>query len=382
MKKICYITTVSMTLASFVLESAKYIHDKTDWDITFVCDNDNTFTNDLPDYFHFHPIKMKRGVSLSGVKAILEMVEFFKEQKFDLIQYSTPNASFYASLAGKIAKVPNRLYCQWGMAYVGFNGIMRRIFKTIEKIICRLSTWIEPDSFSNLKFAHAERLYPERIGSVIWNGSACGVNLQKYDITKKEKFRVSIRKKHGISEESFVFGFVGRITRDKGINELLASAKRITEQYRNAFFLLVGREEVNESVDRELYNWSKINERVIYTGTTNAVEQYMSAMDCFVLPSYREGFGMTVIEAEAMGVPVIITDIPGPTDGIQKDKTGLVVPRKDIDALHEAMEKMMRSSELRRELGSNAALFARKNFEQKELFKRILADRKKLLGEF
>ena len=379
MKKICYVTTVSLTLEMFVLEVAKYIHENTDWDITFVCNDDAVFAERLPEYIHFHPISMERGISIGGVKAMLEMRSFFKDQKFDLIQYSTPNASFYASMAGRLAKVPVRLYCQWGMAFVGFTGIKRKIFKTIEKAVCMLSTWIEPDSNSNLNFSHSEGLYPENVGSVIWNGSACGINLDKFDFSKKEEYRETIRKQYDIPKDAFVFGYVGRITRDKGVNELLKATEQIFSVDRSTYLLMVGPEEVDETVSQELYSWAKKSERVIFTGFTRVVEQFMSAMDCYILPSYREGFGMSVVEAEAMAVPVIITNIPGPIDGMIKDKTGLVIEKKDVDGLTEAMKKM-RFSDLDY-FGKNGLDLARNGFEQKQLFAYILQDRKKLLGE-
>ena len=367
-----------MTLDMFVLESAKYIHEHTDWDITFVCSDDESFQKRLPDYIHFHPIKMERGISLAGVMAMLKMKNFFQAQNFDLIQYSTPNASLYASMAGKFANVPVRLYCQWGMAFVGFTGIKRKVFKTIEKVVCRLSTWIEPDSNCNLHFSHAEGLYPEKVGSVIGKGSACGVNLNKFDVTKKEEYRTGIREKHGIPADAFVFGYVGRITRDKGVNELLEAYKRVVDNNENVYLLMVGPEEVDDTINQELYNWSKSTPCIKYVGFTREVEQFMAAMDCYVLPSYREGFGMSVIEAEAMAVPVIITNIPGPVDGMVRDVTGLVVEKKDITGLEGAMLKMMYSDTAF--YGANGLELARKEFEQQMLFSMILADRKKLLG--
>lgn len=362
----------------FVLELAKYIHEKTDWDITFVCNNDDTFAERIPEYIHFHPIKMERGISIAGVKAMLEMRRFFREQKFDLIQYSTPNASLYASMAGKLASIPVRLYCQWGMAYVGFVGIKRKIFKTIEKLVCRLSTWVEPDSNSNLRFSHKEGLYPENVGSVIWKGSACGVNLQKFDVLKKDDYRKIIRNKYGIADDAFVFGYVGRITRDKGVNELLEASKIILSENRNAYLLMVGPEEVDETVKQDLYKWAKNCDQVIFSGFTRVVEQFMSAMDCYVLPSYREGFGMSVVEAEAMAVPVIITNIPGPTDGMIKDRTGFVVEPKDVQGLETAMRRII-VSDLHL-YGNNGLELVRNGFDQKQLFKYILEDRKRLLG--
>ncbi|MCI5616930.1 MAG: glycosyltransferase family 1 protein, partial [Ruminococcus sp.] len=187
MKKICYVTTISLTLKSFVIQSAKYLKENTDWDIVMICDNDDEFQDVLPEGIRYIPVSMKRGLNFDGMSVIRKLVKIFKEEKFDLVQYSTPNASLYVSIAAKIAKVPVRLYCQWGMVYVGFSGIKRKIFKCIEKFVCKNSTEIEPDSYGNLDFAHKEGLYPKNKGRVIWNGSACGVDLSKFDISRKDE---------------------------------------------------------------------------------------------------------------------------------------------------------------------------------------------------
>ena len=193
MKKICYITTVSITLKTFVLPIIRQLAKHADWDITVICDADEAFAKSLPEGIRYSPIPMKRGISLGGIGAMLKMLRVFRKEKFDLVQYSTPNASLYASLAAWLARVPVRLYCQWGIAYVGFHGLKRKIFKCVEKLVCSLSTWIEPDSYGNLRFSNAEGLYPESKGSVVWNGSASGVDLEKFDISQKENWRREIR---------------------------------------------------------------------------------------------------------------------------------------------------------------------------------------------
>ncbi len=379
MKKICFVTTVSMTLKAFVLETAQYLHDNGGFDISFICNDDEQFAASLPEYIHFYPVPMERGISVGGVKAMLSIKKIFKEQKFDIVQYSTPNASCYASLAGWLAQVPVRLYCQWGIAYVGFTGIKRSIFKLEEKMVCRLSTWIEPDSFGNLKFSHSEGLYPETKGSVIWNGSASGVSLKKFDLSFKAEWRESIRKKYEIPEDATVFTFVGRVTKDKGINELFEAARNLFEKYNDVYLLMVGPNENSGSVNPELYEWSLNNKRVIYCGFTNVAEQYLAASDIYVLPSYREGFGSAVIEAEAMTVPVIVSDIPGPTDAMKENVTGLVVKKGDADSLTAAMDRLYTDCELREEMGRNAYEFVVQGFEQSVLFEKILADRIRLI---
>lgn len=381
MKKICFISTIPSTLRTFVLKTAIYLHENTDWDISFICSEDEEFASELPEFIHYFPVPMERGISISGIKSMMQMKKIFVKEKFDLIQYSTPNASLYAALAGKLAGIPVRLYCQWGMVYVGFEGIKRQVFKAIEKIVCKLSTWIEPDSVSNLNFAHEENLYPQTKGSVIWNGSACGINLEKFDISQKIKYRKDIREKYNFPEDSFVYGFIGRITKDKGINELLAAFKQIYESNSNVYLMMVGTTEKDDTVDESLFLWSKKCEHVIYTGFTDIVEQYLSAMDTYILPSYREGFGMGVVEAEAMGVPVIVTSIPGPVDAMKENETGIVVKKGSIKELLRAMKKLYEDKHIRKEYSSNAYDFAINNFEQKKLFGKILLDRKRLLGE-
>ena len=379
MKKICYVTTVSGTLKSFVLPVAKYLAEHTDWEIYMMANDDPDFEKSLPENIHFIPISMERGISMGGIKAMLKMKKIFKREKFDLVQYSTPNAALYASMAAKAAKIPVRLYCQWGMAYVGMHGLKRKIFKFVEKQVCKMSTWIEPDSNSNLSFAVKESLYKADKACVIGNGSACGVNLEKFDISKKEGYRQKIREQHNLPQDAFVYGFVGRVTRDKGINELFTAFKRIYEENKNAYLLMVGRIENEGLLNPELFSWSKECENVVYVGGSNIVEQYLSAMDCFVLPSYREGFGMGTIEAEAMGVPVIVTEIPGPIDAMLPNVTGKMVPMADAGALYSAMKEIMIEDLI--SFGEKGYSFAVENFEQKKLCQLIFEDRKKLLGE-
>lgn len=377
--KICYITTVPLTLESFVLPIVKNLLTTTDWEISMICDESEAFKSLLPKEVHYYPIKMARGINLDGIAAIRQMVKIFRKEKFDLVQYSTPNAALYASIAAKAAGVPIRLYCQWGLAYVGFTGLKRKIFKLIEKGVCRRSTWIEPDSRGNLEFGHAEGLYPVEKGSVIWNGSASGVDMNKFDYTHKAEWRAETRENFGIPEDAFVYMFVGRITGDKGINELLTAFQRILTEKENTYLLLVGGVEKAESVNAELYHWAEENPYVIFCGRTNVVERYLAAADVYVLPSYREGFGSVVVEAEAMGVAVIVTNIPGPTEAMAENETGLVVKKKDAASLTQAMIHLQEHPKLCIQFGEKGHEFAASRFEQRQLASYIKEDRERLL---
>lgn len=379
MKKICFVTTIYGTYKAFIWNFASYLHNTGEYEIYLICKEEEQIKTHLQDFVHYIPVKMERGFSLSAFQTIKELIGVFKKYRFDFVQYSTPNASFCASIAAKIAKIPVRLYCQWGMVFVGFQGIKRKIFKLEEKLVCALSTWIEPDSHGNLEFAHKEGLYPKDKGSVVWNGSACGINLEKFDISKKELYRSEIRNQYNIPNDAFVYCFVGRINRDKGINELLEAYKNILS--KNSYLILIGSEEDDAHLNQELLAWSKNNSQIIYTGHVPDVERYLSCADVYILPSYREGFGMGVVEAEAMGLPVIVSDIPGPTDAMSENVTGIIVKKADVDSLQQAMITIHDDNNLREQLSKNSCDYVKNNFEQKQLFEHILADRKKLLGE-
>ena len=381
MYRICIVTTVSITLKAFVLDLAKAMTETGEYEIHFVCNHDPDFAALLPESIQYHPIAMERGISLSGFRAAREMYRLFKKEKFDLVQYSTPNAACYASIAARMAGIKARLYCQWGIAYVGFTGLKRRVFKCVEKMVCRNSTMIEPDSFGNLRFSHGEKLYTPDKSRVIWNGSASGVNLSKFDVTQKEAWAGEIRDKYGIPADARVFVFIGRITRDKGVNELFEASQKLLKAYDDAYLVMVGSIEKSDTIRSELYEWTQSEPRVIYAGFTNEVEKYMAAGDIYVLPSYREGFGSAVVEAEAMALPVIVTDIPGPTDAMKRDETGLVVAKANADELLTAMETLYASPELRATMGKRAAEFVQSSFEQKTLFEKIRKDRTELIEQ-
>lgn len=383
MKKICIITTISTTMKSFVIETAKYLHNECGYDVTLICDNDEVFAKTLPEYLRYIPVAMSRGMNLSGFRAIKKFKEIFKKEKFDLVQYATPNAAFYASRAAKKEKVSIRLYCQWGIRYVGFSGIKRKIFKFLEKSVCKKSTHIFAVSPLNMQFAIKEKLYSKVKAQVVGNGGTIGVDMQKYDIEKKEEWRIKIRKKYNFEKEDFVFGFVGRVTADKGCGELLGAFKELSQRNRNAKLLIVGPMEKDCGLDKELLEWAQESQNVVLTGRVNEAEikEYYAAMDMLVHPTYREGFGMVIQEAGALAVPVITTKIPGASEVMVDNESCLLVSAGNLKELEQVMETVV--GDLKRVEALGKAAYER----TKELYQRpiMLANQKqayeKLLGE-
>ena len=155
MKKICIITTMWSSINNWIKPFLNEYH-QLGVDVTVVCNMDQEYEASLKEEFpfvHTRAIAFPRGMSVVGsIKSIFALRKFFKQNSFDMVQYSTPNASFYASLAAKARRIPVRLYCQWGMVYVTQHGIKRKIFKWMERTICKCSTNIQPDSIGNLEF--------------------------------------------------------------------------------------------------------------------------------------------------------------------------------------------------------------------------------------
>lgn len=379
MKKICFVTTIYLTYKCFLKQLSYYLYQSGEYDISLICSGEEEARNDLPEFVHYFPVKMERGVNLSAFGAIKEIDEIFKREKFDIVQYSTPNAALYASFAAKKRRLPVRLYCQWGIRYMGFEGIKRKIFKTLEKITCNNSTFIEAESNSIRNFAIAEKLYAENKSCVIWNGSASGVDLTKFDISKRDIWRNEIRIKYGITNGDIVFAFAGRLTADKGVNELLYAFLNIEEEHPNVKLFVMGGMDNCGSIDSKLFAKASLSKNIIFTGNIPNVEEYYAASDVFVAPSYREGFGLVVVEAEAMALPAIVSDVPGQTDAVEKDITGIVCKVKSGASLQKAMERLAEDSELRINMGNAAEEYARNNYEQNKLFELLKKHRDALI---
>ena len=376
MKKIFYVSTTAISIKAFFIPQLQFLSEN-GFDVTVICSPDNELQTLLGEGVRYVPIEIPRGVSLFGsLKAIRKLTKFFKKEKFDLVQYSTPNAAFYSAIASKRTKVKVRNYHLMGLRYLGEKGLKRKILRYLDYVACKKSTHIECVSPSNLQLALQENLFKKEKGVVVWNGSSGGIDLKRFDASNRESYRKEIREKFLISEEDLVFGFVGRITKDKGINEILSAFDKI----ENAKLLMVGPKEATQTLDKNLYEKSLSNKNIIYTGLVKDVEKYYSAIDVLLFPSYREGFGNVVMEAGAMGTPAIISNIPGPIDAIKIDKTALVVEPYDADGLYLAMEKLM-DKELREQMSEQAVLLAKNNFDQEILMQRILERKRELVKE-
>lgn len=380
MKKICFVTTVSITLKSFVVETAKYLHEKCGYDVTLICDNDEEFASSLPEYIHYIPVPMSRGIDISGFASVLKFYKVFRKEKFDLVQYSTPNAACYASIASFLARVPIRLYAQWGIRYIGLSGLSRKIFKTIERMVCMLSTHIRAQSPKNMKFAIDEKLCkPEKI-SVVGIGGTIGVDLKECTSFDSSEVNKELRKKYKIPEDAFLYGYVGRINTDKGVNELVEAFKKLVTQ-KDAYLVLVGKLDDYNPITQENIEYVQENNRIILTGNVPRTDVYrhMAMFDCLVHPTYREGFGKVIQEAMGMKLPVITTNIPGPSEVIENNISGILCEVKNADDLAEKMIFLYENDDVRNSYAQAGLERAIKYFDRPIMLHNILIDMKNII---
>ena len=380
-KRICFVTTLAGTIRAFLIDLSNYLVEHENYDVTFISDESDLLLPYTNEHIHYIPVHMKRGMSLDGPYVVWQLYKIFKREKFDIVQYSTKNASTYGSIAAWLAGIKCRLYCQWGMMFVALKGFKRRLLKFDEKLVCRLSTVIETESFSIYNEAVKYKVYPAHKSSVIWNGSACGVKLENYNLEMRQQWRKEVREKWNIPEESIVFGWCGRITRDKGHNELFASFRELIKANPTARLLMVGANDNVATIDKELWDWAKQCPAVIFTGRVpnDEVAHMYSAMDVFCSLSYREGFGLVVIEAAAMQLPGIVTDVPGQIDTHENMVTGISVHAKEIESVVKAMQFYIDNPEKRVQMGIEARKQCEEKYEQKELLRRLAAHRNQLI---
>lgn len=375
MHKICYILTVPVTVRAFFIPQLKYLSEN-GFDVSVICSSDDSLQSELGEKIHFIPVDMPRGLSIfKSISVIRKLIKIFKQESFNFIQYSTPNAALYGAIAAKICRVKIRNYHLMGFRYLGAKGILKVILKFLEKITCRLSSSIECVSKSNLELGVEEGIFAKNKATVVWNGSTGGIDLDRFSIENRTEWRNEIRNKLGYSKNDFIYGFVGRITKDKGIDELLEA---FLNSAHNAKLLMVGEFENEQELNHDLLSNAKSNNQIKFVGAVNDVEKYFAAIDMLVLPSYREGFGNVVIESAAMGTPAIVSDIPGPRDAVIPNKTAILVPPNNTMALENIFSTVSKETII--SLGKEAADFSKNNFDQNILNKYILERKNYLLS--
>lgn len=345
-KKICVITTIETTLESFVIPVMRLFMQR-GFDVTLMCMMSDMFVERYEGEFHLINVKMNRGISLKDMLTKpFEFYKIFKREKFNYVQYATTNAAWYASVAAKMAGVPVRVNCLWGLLYTASTGWKRKVSWFAEKYPCWFSNYFIVASKKNMEIAIADGLCKRERVSVIGDGGTIGVDLKVFDYGKREEYKLRMLERYPVLKGKLVYGYLGRIDVDKGVNELLKAFLAVNN-LKMALVLMGSFDDVRSGLDNDLIEKAKASENVIFTGFTREVALHLSVVDVLVHPTYREGFSMVIQQAMAMGCAIITTDIPGPSEVIVENESGLLVQVKDSEALQKAMRRMYEDKVLR-----------------------------------
>lgn len=380
MRKICSITTIPNSMNNFMLPEAIALAED-GWESVVISSFRTQDTVIIPNHIKYYSVPMERSYDIKvAVKSIAILYKIFRQEKFDIVQYGTTHAALFGSIASFIARVPNRLFLQWGpTGYNDFKGIRKYLTKSVEILIGCLSTTIRTVSHKNLSISVKEGLYPASKAKVVGEGGTIGVNLEDYPLHKRNLYSHKIRQKYGLSDNDFIFGFTGRFTKPKGIIELLNAFKTVSSKIP-VKLMIIGPDETH--MDLPVIQWARQNPSIIFTGRVehNKIAQYLAALDVLVHPSYREGFGMVLQEAMAMGTPIITTNIPGPSEVIEDGISGKLVPVRDENALINAMYSAINSPDEYQNYSRNGRIRVEKYFDRKLRLKLLVKDKNEIIN--
>lgn len=323
-------------------------------------------------------VPMERHISLlKDLRSLWRMVRVFRREKPDIVHSITPKAGLVSMLAAWICRVPVRMHTYTGLVFPTATGLLRQVLILTDRILCFCATDINPESLGvkeDLERFHITRK-PLRL---IANGNVRGVDMDYYDRTPEVMAKARQIRMPGV----FTFCFVGRLVGDKGINELVEAFDRLHREIPATRLLLVGPYEndldpLKPNVDERIRRGDGIEA----VGSQSDPRPYYAASDALAFPSYREGMPNVVLEAGAMGLPSIVTDINGSREIIRQGYNGVVIPPRDADALYQAMGRFATCREETARLAANARKNVADRYEQKMVWRALLAEYSRLEKE-
>jgi glycosyltransferase involved in cell wall biosynthesis len=327
------------------------------------------------------PIEMTRTISpLMDFKSLFKLYKLLRKEKPLIVHTHTPKAGIVGMLAAKFAGVPNRLHTVAGLPLMEATGNKRKLLDFVERLTYRCATKVYPNSQGLYDFILKNNFTSREKLKVIANGSSNGINASYFDpelfsANDKQTLKTNL----GITPEDFVFIFVGRLVADKGINELIQAFQKIAEETNGVKLLLVGAFEPDlDPLEPETLYEITANNKIISVGFQKEVRPYLAVGGCLAFPSYREGFPNVVMQAGAMGLPSIVTNINGCNEIVIEGENGILIPVKNSSAMYEAMNKMMVNDNFREKLQKNARQMIVTRYEQQVVWAAILAEYKRL----
>ncbi len=359
MKKICLITSAEFIVRSFLIEPLRVL--SREYDVSLVVKTDNSgFLDDYGLNVRVIPIAIEREIRpFADLRALFRLIALFRREKFDAVHSIAPKAGLLAMLAGVLTARPVRIHSLIGQVWATRDGLVRFILKNIDRLTTALATDLLSDSQSQIDFVLDEGVVQAGKIRVLGDGSIAGVDVQRFKPDMQA--RLAMREKLDTPMQANVVLFIGRLKKDKGVLDLARAFAMLDDPQGMIWLWIVGPDE--DGLGDEIKSACGIQrDRLRLHGYTQHAEHYMAAADVFCLPSYREGFGVTTLEAAACGLPSVGSRIYGVTDAIQEGKTGLLFAAGHVQELAEKLHQLLADESLRQQLGEAAYQRALRDF--------------------
>lgn len=308
-------------------------------------------------------VPMERHISLlKDLRSLFSLIRVFRRERPDMVHSMTPKAGLLCMLAAWLTRIPVRVHTFTGLVFPTTKGFLKRILMLTDRITCACATHIIPEG-EGVKNDLINNKITRKPLNVLGYGNVRGIDMEYYSRRPEVEERADAIK----NDNMLSFLYVGRIVRDKGIEELISAFCKLNDEYPRTRLFLVGDFDNDlDPIGRSTKSLIQNNNNIIYVGRKKGTEllAYYAASDCFVLPSYREGFPNVVLEAGAMGLPCIVTDINGSREIIIDGYNGIIIPSGNSDALFKSMKEMVDNPTLRSSMASVSRLHIESHYEQ------------------
>lgn len=380
MKKLIRITTVPLSLEKLLEGQLRYMSDY--YHVTAISSGDAELRRigGREAVGTFHVELTRRITPFKDLAAVIKLWRYLRRERPHIVHTHTPKAGLAGMAASWLAGVPNRLHTVAGMPLMESSGLKKRILMSVEWLTYALSSRVYPNSEGLREFILANRLCPPRKLKVIANGSSNGIDTAYFSRENiPDEVRVQTKNRLGITSGHVVFCFVGRLVSHKGVAELIEAFQGLHCENPNIRLLLVGAEEKDlDPLDDLTLSIISSHPAISPVGFVSDVRPLLAVSDVLVLPSYREGFPNVLLQAGAMGLPCVTTDITGCREIIDDGVNGFTVAPKNAAELQSAMKRLASDNELRRRMADPARGMVMRKYEQRYFWEKLLEEYRSL----
>jgi len=379
--KVCRVATVEFAIRFLLLSQIRHLQ-KNGYDMSVVC-SPGEWIQEIEQYgISYHPIAMTRNITpFRDLIALWKLVRYFHKEQFSIVHTHTPKAGFLGTIAARIVGVPIIIHTNHGFYFHEFSsGFKKQLFMWMERIVGWNADVVLSLNKEDMVTAEKEHI----VASEKMKYLGGRVDLQRFN---PERFSVSFiaakKKELGLPDNVPIIGIVARLVREKGYFELFKAFKLVQAKFPNAILLVIGfaEPEKKDGFDPSVVQQYGIKSNVRFLGARMDVEELYPLMDVFTLPSHREGIGTSILEASAMRLPVVATNVRGCREAVENEKTGILVPHKNSKKLAEALIRILENPQLAKKMGEAGRKRVEEQYDERLVFERLEREYSRLVQE-